>query len=58
MAFPIIGVLGALSGIIERIIPDPQAAAETKLRLAGLLAKREGGGIAGHPPLFPSPHPL
>ena len=48
MAFPIIGVLGALSGIIEKIIPDPAAAAEVKLRLAELAAKGEGDVLAAN----------
>jgi len=33
MAFPIIGVLAAVVPIIERLWPDPQKAAEAKLRL-------------------------
>lgn len=41
MAFPILGVIGALGKIIDKVIPDPQAAAETKLRLAELVAKGE-----------------
>jgi len=33
MAFPILGVLGAITGIIEKLIPDPQKAAEAKIKL-------------------------
>ena len=39
MAFPIVAVIGAVSGLIERVIPDPQKAAEAKLKLAELVAK-------------------
>ena len=41
MPFPIVAVLGAVSGLIERIIPDPQKAAEAKIKLAELAAKGE-----------------
>jgi hypothetical protein len=41
MAFPIVAVLGALAGIVEKIIPDPQAAAEAKLRLFEMTQKGE-----------------
>lgn len=33
MPFPILGVLGAVVPIIERLFPDPQKAAEAKLRM-------------------------
>lgn len=46
MAFPILGVIGALGKIIDKIIPDPQAAAETKLRLAELAAKGDSEELA------------
>ena len=46
MAFPIVGVIGALGKIIDKIIPDPQAAAETKLKLAELAAKGESEELA------------
>lgn len=41
MAFPIVGVLGAIVPIIERIWPDPQKAAEAKLRLFELQQSGE-----------------
>ena len=41
MPFPIVAVLGAVSSLIERIIPDPQQAAEAKIKLAELAAKGE-----------------
>ena len=46
MPFPIVAVLGAVSSLIERIIPDPQKAAEAKLKLAELAAKGESEELA------------
>lgn len=40
MAFPILGVLGAIVPIIERLWPDPQKAAEAKLEMFKM--EREG----------------
>ena len=37
MAFPILGVLTAITGIIERVIPDPQAAAAAKIKMFELV---------------------
>jgi len=41
MAFPILAVMGAVNSLIERVIPDPQKAAEAKIKLAELAAKGE-----------------
>ena len=41
MAFPIIGLITAVGGILDKVIPDPQKAAEAKIRLAELAAKGE-----------------
>ena len=46
MAFPIIAVMGAVNALIERIIPDPQKAAEAKVKLAELAAKGESEELA------------
>jgi len=41
MAFPIVAVISAVNALIERVIPDPQKAAEAKIKLAELAAKGE-----------------
>lgn len=41
MAFPIVAVIGAVAGIIEKIIPDPQKAAEAKIRMMELAQAGE-----------------
>lgn len=41
MAFPILGVLGAIGGLLEKVIPDPQKAAEAKIKLTELAAQGE-----------------
>lgn len=46
MPFPIVAVLGAVGGIIEKLIPDPQKAAEAKIKLAELAAKGESEELA------------
>jgi len=46
MAFPILGVIAAVEGILGKIIPDPQKAAEAKIRLAELAAKGESEELA------------
>ena len=46
MALPIIGIIGAIGSIIDKIIPDPQAAAAAKVRLAELAAKGESDELA------------
>lgn len=46
MAFPIVAVLGAITGVLEKIIPDPQKAAEAKIKLAELVAKGDSEELA------------
>jgi hypothetical protein len=46
MPFPIVAVVGAISGLLERVIPDPQKAAEAKIKLAELVAKGESEELA------------
>ena len=46
MPFPIVAVIGAVNALIERIIPDPQKAAEAKIKLAELAAKGESEELA------------
>jgi hypothetical protein len=41
MAFPIVAVIGAVAGIIEKIIPDPQAAAAAKIKMFELAQQGE-----------------
>ena len=41
MPFPIVAVIGAISSLLDRVIPDPQKAAEAKIKLAELAAKGE-----------------
>lgn len=46
MAFPLLGVLGAVGNIIDKVIPDPQKAAEARLELARLAAQGESAELA------------
>ena len=46
MAFPIVAVIGAVSSLLDRVIPDPQKAAEAKIKLAELAAKGESDELA------------
>lgn len=46
MAFPIVAVMGAISSILDHVIPDPQKAAEAKIKLAELAAKGESEELA------------
>ena len=41
MAFPILGVLSAIGPLIERFIPDPQKAAEAKIKMFELAQAGE-----------------
>ena len=44
--FPIIAVVSAISTLLERVIPDPQKAAEAKIKLAELVAKGDSEELA------------
>ena len=46
MAFPIVAVISAVSSLLDRVIPDPQKAAEAKIKLAELAAKGESDELA------------
>lgn len=41
MALPIIGIISAVSGLLERVLPDPQAAAAAKIKLMEIAASGE-----------------
>lgn len=41
MAFPVVAILGFINKIVDQIIPDPQKAAEARIKLAELAAKGE-----------------
>lgn len=41
MAFPILGLITAVGGLLDKVIPDPQKAAEAKIRLTEIAAKGE-----------------
>ena len=46
MPFPIVAVISAVSSLLDRVIPDPQKAAEAKIKLAELAAKGESDELA------------
>jgi hypothetical protein len=46
MAFPIVALIGAIGSILDKVIPDPQKAAEAKIKLAELAAKGESDELA------------